>query len=188
MGLELLFAIVCWAGIFLWVWFYQRYWEMVFQRDPDFERWCNTVPLVAAIRCPPGTRARALQAMEEALGPRAEILNFAGRRPWPLYRYQITLGTLGDEIITVHVLGSIPDRGRGRRAPTLDDLIAEAADPFGEQPLSLWLHGQFFDDGRYRRGAYRSHMGWIGEVWGDEEPSFSPRPMIGQPRWLRASP
>jgi hypothetical protein len=174
--LEPFFGLIACLAIYLGVWVFFRV-GSEFQRDPSFERWCASQPMILAIRCRDAEDARF--RLRQLVAPHDELVNLHGGVPWQYYRYDVRVQAVSETVVTIHIASAIPQRGpwthRRDAAEVVEKLVAACGDAIDE----VWMHGQLHPS--EGRSSSRDHRGWLGRI--GEEGGLEVTPMIGQPRW-----
>jgi len=173
-----LFIIKSWALAALGLWLYRRYFERVAKREPEFEAWARTDPLLAALHGDERVLAGIEAALLARLGKRSCVVATLGGWPWPNYALSVRLVRRAG-VLQVRVAGADLLRTHGTPPPSL---IATLRDVLNEHPGAIddtWLcAGTFYG----KHGSDQATNGWLLEA-GDE-----PRPRLvlreASPSWL----
>ncbi|MES1176344.1 MAG: hypothetical protein ABUL62_18620 [Myxococcales bacterium] len=134
-----LFVIKAWALSGLGLWVYRRYFERVAKAEPEFEAWCRSGPLLAALRGDAARLAAVERTLRGLLGERARAVATLGGWPWPNYALELELRRLGG-VLALRALRADLLRTHGPPAPSL---IAVLRDALNEHPGAIddtWLH------------------------------------------------
>ncbi len=173
--LEPLFGLAVCVATYLGVWLFAKL-TTEFTPDRGFERWCASQPVIIAVRCRDAFDVRLV--LRTILAPHMELVNLQGGVPWQYYRYDVDVRALADDVVTVHIVDAIPQRGSWTRRIDVADVVRllAARAEVGE----VWMHGQLRPS--EARSAVRDQRSWL--VRPGDEGALEATPMIGRPRWI----
>ena len=143
-----------WALSFAFVWVYRRWFEKAGPRSPEFERFCATRPLLAALSLRLGSEQATLARLA-ALFPRGETLATHGGWPWIHYVLGVEWSARSG-VVALHITRSRLLRTREVRPPALTSALADAT-RVNACVDELWLHPQAYVD---VSGREAGQYGW----------------------------
>lgn len=158
-----------------------------FARDTQFEQWCASQPIVLAFRCGRRSGAEGGEAddarhrLRQLLAPHDELVNVHGGAPWQYYRYDVAVRTVADDVVAVHIVAAIPQRGRWTARRDAGELVRRLMAMPEAAVEEVWMHGQLHPS--EARSASRDHRSWLGRRSADGDLEITP--MIGRrPQWI----
>jgi hypothetical protein len=144
LGMEgpLLF-VKAWAFSLVAVWLYQRYFQRVGPRDPEFESFFRARPLLLAIDGHPADLDRVRDAIVKLLGNRGTAVATAGGWPWTIHALALEVEKREGRLL-IHATRASVLRTR-EKPPAIADLLRAAAGA-SRMPLDVWLHSALHVD------------------------------------------
>jgi len=134
-----------WALTALALWIYQRWFQRVAPRSPDFEAFCAKRPVVAALHALHGTERQAHALLAEPLTPPREVVATLGGYPWPHYCLRLAVEVVPGAVL-LRVVGARVMRTRDRNLPALATLVRDALNQLPHD-AAAWLHPGTFSNG-----------------------------------------
>jgi hypothetical protein len=149
-----LLFVKAWAFSLLAVWLYQRYFQRVGPRDPEFESFFRTRPLLLAIDGHPADLDRVRDAIVKLLGDRGTAVATAGGWPWTIHALALEVEKREGRLL-LHATRASVLRTR-EKPPAIADLLRAAAGA-SQTPLEVWLHSALHVD---VTGTVQAPHGW----------------------------
>ena len=141
------------SAVFVWV--YQRWFEKVADRYPDFERFCEGRPVVAVLALVPNAEARALAILAQQL-PRGETVATLGVWPWIHYALRVEC-TSRPGTLLITITGCRLLRTRELPPCALGTALREVQKGLAADLLDSWLHPDACVD---LSGRVQAEHGW----------------------------
>ena len=138
-------------------WAYRRF-EALAPRDPAFEAWAKTGPVILRARCRPGAAPRVVSSARRVLGGRGVVATL-GRPPTPFYDLRVEVVTDGESMKLVLRRATIL-RAQQNPRPMLT-LLDDAMNEHQGIVLDVWLEERLFQD---TAGDVTAPHGWRAEV------------------------
>jgi hypothetical protein len=140
-----LLVLKSWALTALAIWVYKRWFQRVAPPTPEFEAFCRTRPVVAALFGLNGNEQQASVLLASRLGKARASVATLGGFPWPHYRLELAIETARDAVL-VRVDGADVVRSGQRELPALASVLR---DVLNELPADAqgWLHAGAFNNG-----------------------------------------
>jgi len=149
-----LLFIKAWAFSLLAVWLYQRHFQRVGPRDPEFEAFFLTRPLLVTIDGQKADLPRVRAAIVRLLGERRTAVAASGGWPWTIHGLVLEVEIDGDRAL-IHATRASVLRTR-EKPPAITDLLRAAAGA-SRTPLDVWLHSELHVE---VAGTVRAPHGW----------------------------
>ncbi|HXK19094.1 MAG TPA: hypothetical protein VNG33_14880 [Polyangiaceae bacterium] len=140
-----LLVLKSWALTALAIWVYRKWFQRVAPPTPEFEAFCGTRPVVAALFGLSGQDERVARALTAKLGKRAASVARLGGFPWPHYRLTLAVEASGDQVV-LRVVAAEVARTKDHDLPGLATLVREVLNELPEGARA-WLHAGTFDNG-----------------------------------------
>jgi hypothetical protein len=173
-----LLVIKAWGLAAFMIWVHRRFFERVARAEPEFEHWCRSQPLIAAMRGNPARLNAIEAALHARLGKRQRLIATLGGWPWPNYELEVVLsravGVLGISVRRAELR-----RTHGNPAPSLVVVLRELLNAHPGAVDDLWLLPAVVYG---KSGASAAPMGWT--VLVGEEPKPQVRARASLPTWL----
>jgi hypothetical protein len=149
-----LLFVKAWAFSLLWIWLYQRYFQRIGPRVPEFEAFFLGRPLLIAIDGREADLTRVREAIVRLLGDRRTAVASSGGWPWTIHALNLEVETRAGRVL-IHATRASVLRTR-EKPPAVADLLCAAAVASGAS-LDVWLHSELHVD---VTGTVRAPHGW----------------------------
>ena len=149
-----LLFVKAWAFSLLAVWLYQRLFQRVGPRVPEFESFCLARPLLVTIDGTGADLCRARDAIVQVLGARGTAVASSGGWPWTIHALALEVDKQGGQLRFYATRASVL-RTR-EKPPTVAELLRAAAGA-SRTPLDIWLYSELYVD---VTGAVQAPHGW----------------------------
>ena len=159
-----------WLLCLVWIWAYRRFFETVAERSPEFDAFCKSGPLVAAIATSRGAETGLAARLKEAMGSRPQVTATLGVWPWPYHALELRISS-EPGLVLVHIIDCRVLRSRERPLPTLTKTLLAATESNRDAVTDTWLHAEAYTDGTGRV----SPRGWRIEHHEDVKHPCKPR-------------
>ncbi len=126
----------CWLLSLVCVWVYSRYFRTIAPRSAEFEAYCRSRPLLAALAVVPGHEADVVQRLLALLGKRSELIPAAGGWPWTHHALKVRVGHERG-VVRLRIERCRVLRMRERSLPSLNPLLLELAQ--SGSVVDIWL-------------------------------------------------
>jgi hypothetical protein len=163
-----LLFVKAWAFSLLAVWLYQRYFQRVGPRLPEFESFCRTRPLLITIAGRQADLPRVREAIVRLLGDRRTAVASSGGWPWTIHALVLEVETRDGRVL-IHATRASVLRTR-EKPPTVADLLRAAA-VASESSLDVWLCSELHVD---VTGTVRAPHGWSIRLSPEADPKARP--------------
>jgi hypothetical protein len=174
----ILLVIKAWALTAFSIWVHRRFFERVARAEPQFEAWCESEPLIAALR---GNSAHLIAvevALRARLGKRQRLIATLGGWPWPNYELEVVLLRVPGTI-RINVKRAELRRTHGTLAPSLVVVLRDILNAHPGAVDDLWLLPAVVYG---KNGASDAPSGWT--ILVGEEPKPQVRARATAPSWL----
>ncbi len=128
----------CWVLSLICVWVYSRYFRTIAPRSAEFEAYCRSRPLLAALAVETGSEAEVAARLEALLGKRSEVIPAAAGWPWTHHALKVR-ATPARGVVRLHIERCRVLRTRERELPSLNALLLEVAEGSSPSVLDIWL-------------------------------------------------
>lgn len=163
-----LLVLKSWALTALCIWIYKRWFQRVAPSTPEFEAFCNTKPVVAALFGLGDRQEQVKQQLQVAFGASGHCVATLGGFPWPHYRLSLTVEARRD-VLLLRVEAASVLRSRDRALPALASVLREILNALPEE-VEAWLHAGTFDNGLVAAPT----GGWSLQRGAQKHPRFAP--------------
>jgi len=163
-----LLVLKSWALTALAIWIYQRWFQRVAPPTPEFEAFCRSQPIVAALFGLVGTEQQARQAILAKLGKSRDCVATLGGFPWPHYRLELSVEARHGAVL-LRVQRAEVTRTRDRDVTALASALREVLHELPDD-ARCWLHAGTFNNGLVEVPA----GGWSLERGTEKRPRFTP--------------
>jgi hypothetical protein len=170
---------VAWALSFAFMVIYRRWFEKSAPRSAEFEAFCATRPLLAALLVRRGSERAVAERLAAAL-PRGETLAIHGAWPWVYYVLAVDW-VAGNGVVHANIRACRVLRTRETRPPSFTHLLAATLAANGDAQ-EAWLHRRAYVD---VSGRSLGECGWRVARAGSAK-----RPCVeweATPTWVSAS-
>jgi hypothetical protein len=163
-----LLFVKAWAFSLLAVWLYQRYFQRVGPRVPEFESFCRSRPLLLTIDGRDADLPRVRDAIIRALGDRRTAVASSGGWPWTIHALVLDVEVRNGRVLIHATLASVL-RTR-EKPPTIRELLRAAAVASGAS-LDVWFHSELHVD---VTGTVQAPHGWSLRLSPESDPKARP--------------
>lgn len=161
------------------IWVYRRWFQRVSPPTPEFEAFCATQPVVAALLGLDGIEARVAALVTSKLGKRGISVATLGGFPWPHYRLVLAVEARRGAVL-LRVVGAEVTRTGDDDLPALASVVRGVLNEL-PQGAEAWLHAGAFNNGLVAVPA----GGWSLERGHEKRPQLLP--MSAEPDAVRMS-
>jgi hypothetical protein len=157
-----------WALTALCIWVYQRWFQRVAPPAPEFEAFCRTRPVVAALIGVGERQADAMQRLRDALGASGQCVATLGGFPWPHYRLSLRVEARRDAV-WLRIEAASVLRSRERSLPALASVLRDLLNELPDA-VEAWAHAGTFNNGL----VAVPNGGWSLRRGHERHPRFAP--------------
>src|SRR5262245_11928581 len=134
-----LLVIKAWLMSLAAVWVYRRWFERVAAPSPEFEAFCRSGTVLAALACTPGGAGQVRAELVERLSPRLRAAGTLGGWPWPNYALSLQID-VESELVLIRVVGCSLLKTREKPPASLIGVLAELKARSPEIISDAWFH------------------------------------------------
>ena len=165
-----LLVLKSWALTALAIWIYKRWFQRVAPPAPDFEAFCATRPVVAALFGLAGNEPQVREALAAKLGASRATVATLGGFPWPHYRLVVGLETQRGAVL-LRIEAAEVVRSGDRELTALASVLREVLNALPSD-AECWLHPGTFNNGLVEVPA----GGWSLRRGAEKHPRLAPLP------------
>ncbi len=134
-----LIVIKAWALSGFGIWLYRRFFERVAKAEPEFEAWCRTGPLLAALRTRDARLPSVERTLRDRLGHASRAVVSLGGWPWPNYAIELEVQRC-EGVLELRALRAELLRTHGAPPPSLVAVLRDTLNQHPEAIEDVWLH------------------------------------------------
>ncbi len=173
-----LIVIKAWAMVAGMLWLHRRFFEQVARPEPEFEAWCESRPLIAALTGNGAELERVEAALRDRLGKRQRLIATLGGWPWPNYELQVSISR-APSVLRLSIAKAELRRTHAAPAPSLVAVLRELLNTHPDAIDDLWLLPSLVYG---KAGPNAAPGGWL--VLAGDEPRPRVQARAAAPRWL----
>jgi hypothetical protein len=173
-----LIVIKAWAMVAGMLWLHRRFFEQVARPDPEFEAWCESGPLIAALTGNAAELERVEAALRARLGKQQRLIATLGGWPWPNYELEVSVSRT-PTALRLSIAKAELRRTHGTPAPGLVAVMRELLNAHPGAIDDLWLLPSLVYG---KTGPDAAPGGWTVLAGDDPRPRVQARATA--PHWL----